>query len=486
MESGAVLSPTTRLSDDLYALYLAALGWLLLPIYGTIAAEALPSQWSGFDSALSAIVAASGGIAFWTGARGGPLMVTRAAMIHELGSPADRRRLLLPRLVRQAVGWGMGAAIVATVLLVLADSEAFGFGAAFRVSVVSSLAAVGAMFQATSWLVVLRGPCRCRLARRAAAAVAPLVLIGYALLGGGFVSGAGAAVLLSVTLWSLAVGVYLIDDAPVETLWSRALAFESLRSAVQTADFRRVVLDLRNVADQPAVGRSASLGLGWLPTQIWRYLAAVRHVAVPHVARLAVSLVLVGVLLSSDVDQGIVILGVAGSLALLGLELTGPLASTADHLTLAMHYRRGSVTVLGSQVALTLVLAALLASGAAVMAVALGGLDSDGRLLTGLALLALAGGLSATIQARLGSPNLVELLDRYGPDLLGLVLWLRALAGPLLLLAATVVVFHRFVRPEYLVGLDADWSLMPWDPVIGVLMLGAILVSIKPLEQSIR
>ena len=407
-------------------------------------------------------------------------------MIHELGSPVSRRRLLLPRLIRQAVGWAVIVADLASLMLVLADSEAFGFESAFRVSAVGALAAAGALFQASSWLVVLRGADRRRILGGIATAIAPLALAGYAVLGGRFTSGPGLLVLSSTTLWSLTVGTYLIAEAPVETLWNRALALVSLRSAVQTADFRRVLLDVRSVSDQAARGRPSTLLPNWLPTQLWRYLAAARNIVVPHVTRLAISLILLGVLLSSDIEQGIVVFGVAACLAFVGLELSGPLAATADHLTLAIHYRRGSGRVLSAQVVLTLLLAVILASAAIAAAAAFGGLDSNPRLLTGLILLTVAGGLSATIQARLGSPDLVALLDKVGPGMIGLILWARALAGPLLLLAVTVAVFHRHVRPEYLLRLDASWRLVPWDTVIGLLMLSAILVSIRPLERAIK
>jgi len=56
-------------------------------------------------------------------------MVTRASLIHELGGAVSPRKVLVPQLLRQAMAWGVGGALVGGVLTSLGGDYS-GFDAA--------------------------------------------------------------------------------------------------------------------------------------------------------------------------------------------------------------------------------------------------------------------------------------------------------------------------------------------------------------------
>ena len=125
-------SPGSRLSDDLYRLYLMALAWLVFPVYGEGIAVVLPTADSTMRWVFPIIAVGVQLGSLWSGARGGPMSVSRASIIHELGAPVPAKRVLAPQLLRQAVAWGTGAAMVGGVLTSFGNN--FGFAAAAVVS----------------------------------------------------------------------------------------------------------------------------------------------------------------------------------------------------------------------------------------------------------------------------------------------------------------------------------------------------------------
>ena len=217
-----MLTPSSRLGDDLYRLYLACMAWFFLPFYGALFNELLPSEWSQFDDAfdIAVVVACLAGV--WSGVRGGPFMVTRAVILHELGSPVSKRRLLLPWLIRQAAAWAMAAAVTATVLIVLADQNAFGYEVAFSTSAAAILAAWSAVFLAASTMVATHQPGQAYRVGFAVAAVLAVV-VGAVVLGTPMRGWNGIAVLGFAAAASTLLAVLALAFAPVEPLWRRAL-----------------------------------------------------------------------------------------------------------------------------------------------------------------------------------------------------------------------------------------------------------------------
>ena len=96
---------------------------------------------------------------------------------------------------------------------------------------------------------------------------------------------------------------------------------------------------------------------------------------------------------------------------------------------------------------------------------------------TFLAVLALFvfGTLAASAQGRLGSPDLAQLATVLGPGGLGPILWARALLGPILSIALTIVVSHRWLRPRDIVA--------PWETFALFLVVGAFVLATYPLEK---
>ena len=468
-----MLTPTSRLGDDLYLLYLACMAWLLLPFYGEGATAILPSQWQHFDRAFDVGVVAVALLGGWSGIRGGPLMITRAVIVHELGSPVSKRRVLLPWLLRQTVAWAMAGAVFATIGLILADKSTFGYEAAFRISIAALIATWFAMFLATGWMVAThRRYDRSRwIAICSAQTLAPVAAL---VAGVTFSSWGGVTVLVVLAAVVTALTVIVLDDAPVEPLWKRASAVESMRSSMQRFDFQRVFLDLRNASEQPPFSSGRTWASRRMPLPVWRHIAAVQHTLGWHLTRLATFVTLIAVLVwFGDTDQGIITLGLAVTCFLLGLELAGAVAALADQLTFIVHYPNGSAPLLRSQVAMSGLVAAALG-----LVVIGGRLSGEARSSIGVILLCAAGALGATVQARLGSPDIAAYLDKYGVLNLSKVLWARALLGPMVVLGVAIAGFHQFQRPNP----NVPSLVLP----IAVVLIAGFVISTRPLEGQVR
>ena len=469
-----MLSPSSRLGDDLYLLYLSLLAWFMLPFYGVLFNEVMPSEFSNYDAAFDVAVIGVCVFGVWSGVRGGPLMLNRAAILHELGSPLSKRRLLLPWLLRQATAWAIAAAVVATIALALADQDAFGYPTAITASLAALLATLTASFAGTTCMVATHGDETTRTALVTAASTAIAIVVVAKAVGVTFVSGTGLLVLLLACAVVAASAVVALESAPVEPLWHRAAAIDSMRSSLQQVDVQRVLLDLRNVAERPPYAVRSSLARQWMPIPLWRYLAAVQHTIGWHVARLAIFTGAIGLMFwRSDPSQGVVALAMAGIALLLGLELSGPIAATADQLSFLVHYRTRSSRLLIGQV-----LTALAVAVALLALVSLYRIGTSPRTVAGVLLIAGIGAMGASMQARLGSPDVAAILAKYGVVNLSKILWARAFAGPMVVLVTTAAVFHQFFRPE---------PLSPWlYAVIALGFAGSLATSARPLEKMVQ
>ena len=468
-----MLTPSSRLGDDLYRLYLACLAWFFLPFYGALFNEVLPSEWSQFDEAfdIAVIFVCLAGV--WSGVRGGPFMVSRAVILHELGSPVSRRRLLLPWLVRQAAAWAMAAAVVATVVIVLADQESFGYRVALMISLAAILAAWSAVFLAAATMVATHERTR---AYRTGVGIAVIiaVVVGAVFAGVALDQWRGIAIMAVVAGASTALAVEALAEAPVEPLWRRATAIESMRSSLQQFQFQRVLVDLRNATEQPPFSRGSRWAWPGLALPLWRHVAAVQHSLVWHGLRLgAFTTAMAALFWLGDLEQGVVALGLAGCALLIGIEVSGAVAATADQLPFIVHYPKGSGRVLRGQVLTSVAIAAVLGG-----VVVVGAIANQPRAAAGIMVVSVVGALGAAVQARLGSPDVAKLLATFGPDMVGNVLWARALLGPLLVVGTTVVVYHQFLRVDPL----SDQLYL----LIGVLLATAAVISTAPLEVALK
>lgn len=466
-------SPGSRLSDDLYSLYLAGLGWLILPFYGDGLAEVLPSNYQSVDRGVDILVAVVVASALWSGWRGGPLLVSRAGVIHELASGASRRAMLYPRLLRQITARAAIAAVGASLGLALSIPGEYSVGPSVTISVVAALAAALNASQSMLWHVAWSGGQRPNPVLVSLSAIAPGVCISLSVAKVSFFSGAGLGTLAGLTAASVSASVYLLDRAPIDRLWGRARALETMRSSMQTVDFQQMLLEVRRATDsQRRVG--PALARAWMPTPLWRQVAALQHGLLGQLARLSTSCIAIVVLLRfADPGQGIVALVLAGCIALIGVDLAVPIGSTASQLTFLVHYRNGSARVLQGQM-FTAVLVAMVIGG--VVTATEWGVDVPTA--QGVLLLFFVGTLASLMQARLGSPDVASWATTLGPASLGPLLWARALLGPLMLLGATIAISHQYLRPD---SFGSGW--MQITAFIAFALAG---VTMNPLEKSLR
>lgn len=486
MASGmsGVRTPRSRLSDDLYRLYLAALGWVLLPTYGDGVGLALPSSASAVDAVPAVVVVIAAIGALWSGWRGGPLMVSRAAIIHELGSPGRRVDMLWPQLVRQSAGLGMGAAVVAAGVSAMGPDDSWA--AALRHSLVALFSVGSAVGWATVWMVSRHGvrlgggeTDRAASASRPVwlqpvAGLAAVVSLGFALAGGEFTERTGLALLSAVALAGFAAARLALPFVPVALLWRRATALESVRAAMLNADAHRMLTNIRRAAPQPAVGRR-HLQRPWMPTPLWRFVASAQHDAATSFLRVGGSVAAaVALAVAGDLRNGLVIAAFAACWLVVGIELTRSLAATADQITFVLHYPRRSSWLLAGQLVIALGLGAVLA----VLAIGWQ-LWADRPVAISALIIAMMAVLAGAVQGRLGSPNVGRSMGRMGMEMTQALLWARAVAAPILVAVVTLVVFHQWISPD-LVELPS----LAGVPVL--LALGATAVAIQPLEMSFR
>ena len=464
-------TPGSRLRDDLYVLYLVALSWFVLPVYGNALALILPSDAPNFGRWLDVAVAATGIAAVWWGIQGGPLVVSRAAVVYELASPASRIAVLLPRLARQALTGATFAAVGGAVLLAINGGASEGMSAPALVSVVCAGAVAGIVFQAALWFVVVHAHGGPRWLLGVAGAVPTVGVVAFVAAGESLTTGTGIGLVSFGAVASGIVATIALRWVPVDRLWRRAAGLESMRSAMQTFDFQRVLLDLRRASDRPQPG-TLRLARPWMPLPLWRQLAAMQHTAARHAVRVvAATVALAAIIFFAEAREGLVLLALAGCAGFLGFEFSGSLAATADQGVFVVHYRRGSARVLAGQLATMLLLT--LAMGAA--AVAWQWPSSSNEALSTLVLCG-CGALGAALQARLGSPNIGAYVDLLGFNAIGPLLWVRAMLGPAVVFIGAVALSHGLLRP--LEGAPNVWFTV----LIGTVATAAVVVT-WPLEK---
>ncbi len=464
-------APGKKLSDDLYSLYLAGIAWLLLPVYGNGLAVVLPSDVSGFERTLDVMAAVVIAGSAWIGFRGGPFLINRAGVLHELLSPRRLRTSLLPRMLRQGVAYAALGAIAVTVLLAMSDAESFGFAEAARSSVVAMLAMLVSVGCAVGWLVVFKGVSRHRGVIGVVNLIVAALVAGLVAAGVSLASGTGLGVLGICVVGSTIVAMISLDLVPVDHLWRRASALEDMRSAMLSFDFQQVLVSLRRAIDHTEGRSKANVARPWMPLQLWRYLASVEHGWHARLGQFVIAVTATAMILVwTDPADGIIALAIAGIGFVVGIELSSPVASTTGQLVFLVHYPRPSASILRRQTATAVALALVLGSIAVGWKIAID--PAIGISVLGLFVF---GTLAAAAQGRLGSPDLAQMASILGPGGLGPALWARALFGPMMALALTIVVSHGWLHPD---PLNA-----PWETLVMLVVLGAAVVATYPLEK---
>jgi hypothetical protein len=366
----------------------------------------------------------------------------------------------------------MIAAVAGAVLLAINGGATSGFAAPAMTSAVFAMVALGVIFQATTWLVVWHGRDGPRtslglLAGLAVASVAASVATGHSLS-----SRTGLAVLGAVAVVSAGLAFVALQWVPVERLWKKAAALESMRSSMQTFDFQRVLLDMRRAGGRPQPAR-VRLVRRWMPLPVWRLVASMQHGGGPRAMRLvAVTIALATIVMFADAREGLVLVAIAACSGFIGFEFSGPLAATADQLVFVVHYRRGSSRILWGQ------LAVMMGASLAIAGLALGWQWGASSLEVQCAAVVCGyGALGAAVQARLGSPNLGAFVDVMGFAAIGPLLWARAMLGPAVLMVGTVALSHQWLRPS-----DPETTI--WGLVALTAALAGVAIATWPLEKG--
>ena len=263
----------SRLSDDLYRLYLVALSWLLFPIYGEVFAAVLPSSTESVEWVFTIGVIAVQLGWLWSGIRGGPMMVLQGSIVHELLAPVSPRQTLAPQLLQQSLAWAAIGAVVSGFLTSLGGQ--FTFAQAGRVSVAGFLIGLGSIAWGVSVMTGWRSHGQRRTMLVGGPVLAALITSIAVLTAGPVGSNVTLAVFAVTSLAGFGFAWMALDEIPIPSLWQRARRLESARSAFLEVDLHRMLVDLRRA------GESAPIGTTRLPTgrwlSAWRWAAPIRH-----------------------------------------------------------------------------------------------------------------------------------------------------------------------------------------------------------------
>lgn len=410
------------------------------------------------------------------------MMVTRASLIHELGGPVSPRTVLVPQLLRQAMAWGVGAALVGGVLTSFGGD--YSFTAAFSASAAGFLLG----FASVTWALTVMVGVRRNDARRtlylASAMVAAVTVTATVVIAMSITTTAALIVLVAVATAGAALSWHALDGIPVHTLWERSRNLESARSAMLEVDFHRMMIDMRGAGEGKPSGVTrlpSGPSLSW-----WRCIAPLRHSMPWSALRLGASavagLALVGF---APLDQGVVLVAVGAVWLVAGYELTRGLAAIADQVAFFVHYPRSSFPLLVGQLVTSLGLGALL------IALINGWrLPVDRTAAFGAIVVAAMGIVGGAMQARLGSPDTTKFVSNYGLQNAAALLWARAAAAPLAVLLAVILVFHGYLQPlEIGPELDLDEVVdltLPIRVLLAVLFAAALAVCLTPLKRISR
>lgn len=478
MAGNAIRSPGSRLSDDLYRLYLVAMSWLIFPVYGDIFEAVLPTSQSTLRWVFPALAIVTQLGWLWSGFRGGPMTVTRASLVLELGAPVSARTILGPQLLRQAIGWGAGGVVLGGTLTALGDD--FAFASALVASAAGFLLGFGAGAWACTLMVGVRSAGTTRTLYVGLAAVACVAVIATALVASDLTSGASLAVLGAVAAIGSVTAWQALEAVPLPLLWKRARSLEDARSALQQVDFHRVLVNLRNAGESRPIGRSRRPGrwLSW-----WRLFAPIRHGLPWSGLRIAAG-VGAGVLLllSGDLDQGFVLAAFGAVWLLVGYELTRALASIVEHSSFDVHYPRSSLPLIAGQVLVTFVIGVAL-----IVPVTGWWLLNDSIEGRAAAIVAFSGIVAGALQARLGSPDTARFVNQFSLQGAAGLLWARALAAPLWVVIIVVLAFHGYELQTNEFLSEAQIEVAPIAlSVLPAAFIGVVLVCINPLRSLTR
>lgn len=438
----------------LWPLYLFVLIWIVLPVYATVIAGLLPLSDADIDRFLRVVIVMVPVLAWWSGFRGGPLLLSEAQVLLGLsgksGLPARiavvRQALFVGGFVGMGVAWLTAMAAGGSPDLAI-SAERTLVGLEIGVCVVTL---------ALLWNVDGR-----RWLDRSAALGLSGLIVALALYSNTVESMMGSLGL--VALAALVLAALRAPDVRLDRLWERSLVLAELQYGAALLDFRSALASLRSSRDGPRVPRGGS-GRRRLPLWLWRPTRSLAGSPALVLVRLAATIGGVALFLVVLKDTTARLASVAGVLAIGAVDLTTPLASIVSKPLLFRSTRIPSrVTLLAE--ALIGIIATLVAGLLGWLIIS--GLPGESHAPEVIAV-ALAAGAASAIQARLGSPDIGAIVERYGPQRVPTALATRA-AAPVIALLLTV---------SGVISLTKHWS-----PVLAVILAGGWAIIITQITR---
>ncbi|MFZ0013988.1 MAG: hypothetical protein WAL25_07720 [Acidimicrobiia bacterium] len=418
-----VRAHTWSLSRLLWPMYLFFVAWIVLPVYATIVAGLLPLGDADVDRLLRIAIVGCGLFAWWSGIRGGPLLMSEAQVLLGLSG-----RTALPArvaVVRQAVFvsgfFGLGAAW----LTAMAERGNFDWALSTQRTLVGMSVGIAIVSLAVLWN--LDG---LQWLDRGTALVISVLLAMVGLTAPTPEDAVGWLLLLAVA--ALALAAMRSADIRLDQMWSRSLVLAELLYGAALLDYRSALASLRASRDGPRVARGKP-GVGKMPVWLWRPIRSLSGAPAIVLVRLVTMVGGVVVSLAVLQDTAARLAAVAGVLAVGAVDLTAPLAAVVRSPLMHRSSRVPARLTLVTEGAIAVL--ATVAIGMAGFAIVY---RLPGELHTPEVLaVAVAAGASSMVQARLGSPDLAAMIDRYGAERLHGSLAMRS-AMPVLALFLTV------------------------------------------------
>lgn len=426
------------------------------------------------------------------GARGGPLAIEAADVVHLLGAPIERRDVLLLPVVQRLRTVVVGGALVGGVAGQLAARRLPGSIAAWAVAGAASGALIGAMWMVAALLAHAR-PRRVtgsigvalvvwQVVGAASPLPTPLGPVGGLAVAAwpaawrdatsvSIIGASAVPIVVAVTIGLLVIGLRGIDRMSPEVLLRRSALVAQLRFAATMQDLRTVVI-LRRQLDEERPRHTAWFTVPIGRSAVWRrdWQGLARFPAV-RIARMGGAAIVFGVscgALAEGTTAALAVAAVAGFV--LGLEVLEPLAEEIDHPDLASSVPVESGEVMTRHLAASaaaLVPFALVAGGAAAFVVGMEHLVPVAVLCVPIVWGAACG---AVVNVVRGAPDAPQSL--VPPEVAGFAATLRAVWPVIVSGLGTSVVL--IVRRAAEVGDDATAAAV--RAAIGPLLLAALIV----------
>ena len=445
------------LSRSFFAFYFFWLWTGAALLYGAAVVNVLPAV--GLASQLFPAIPLVGVLlGWWSGWRGGPLLINRAFVLFLLGAaetPWKLRKQSLNQLSVQAtIGWfagvfiGAGGPVAALAAGVhMAASVAIGFGMALLVSGMRSTDVASASRRITAITAVALSLATLAVAERSSTWASQPVAVS-----------ATVAIAASVLL----AGLWPIRFLKRPALWQRSENVDSVLVAIYFLDPGSFVSGLRKVSGETLRARSVSSLSGRLPTPLARQVAGWAHLPTAALVRLFALLVAVGSVAAltggATASTGIIVLPLLAFAV--GIDLFAAFSiEDASPSWRRNHVPSAIPTHVGFLLAPTLLVLAAVAVGFQIHT--FGGATTP----AGLAWWVVAVGvLSAGVQASLGPPNVSAILGVVGAGGLGIVLVVRGLLPLILPIGAA----SAAIRIDAATDPSAVWPLAALVAVAGL------------------